>query len=142
MELEGPCIDHGRRGYGWGYARAYRKGKPIGLHILVLMEATGEERNGRFALHWCDNPRCINPKHLHWGTHQDNMRERNERGRARGGRLPGELSGKAKLTNAQVAEIKTIYSSGQVQQKDLAKKYGVSTAQICRILKGKARQWG
>jgi len=56
--------------------------------------------------------------------------------------LPGELSGKAKLTNAQVAEIKTIYSSGQVQQKDLAKKYGVSTAQICRILKGKARQWG
>lgn len=32
-------------------------------------------------LHDCDNPRCCNPRHLHTGTQQDNMRERSARGR-------------------------------------------------------------
>lgn len=32
-----------------------------------------------FACHHCDNPPCVNPNHLYWGTVQDNTRDRDER---------------------------------------------------------------
>lgn len=35
-------------------------------------------------LHTCDNPACINPDHLYLGTHSDNMKDRNNRGRTHG----------------------------------------------------------
>lgn len=37
---------------------------------------------GMHVLHSCDNPRCINPHHLSVGTHEENMRQKAERGRA------------------------------------------------------------
>jgi hypothetical protein len=34
-----------------------------------------------FALHSCDNPICVNPDHLRWGTAQDNVDDAKKRGR-------------------------------------------------------------
>ncbi|SAL26117.1 hypothetical protein AWB73_01986 [Caballeronia turbans] len=139
MSVEEPCVDHGQKGNGFGYGKKTYKGKQIGAHIVALIEATGEERNGRLALHSCDNPRCINPKHLRWGTHSDNMRDRSERRRSRGGVLVGERNGKSKLSTADVQRIRDLYVPGRTLQKDLAQQFGVSKVQICRILKGSRR---
>ena len=42
----------------------------------------------------------------------------------------------AKLTNEQVTEIRTLYEAGGITQKELAKRYGVSISQICKIVNG------
>lgn len=41
----------------------------------------GEGYHGTVVMHSCDNPPCCNPKHLIAGTHIDNMRDRDMKGR-------------------------------------------------------------
>lgn len=48
-------------------------------HRISLQIATGEA--GKVARHLCDNPPCVNPTHLLWGTHDDNMKDHGFRGK-------------------------------------------------------------
>ena len=36
---------------------------------------------GAVAMHSCDTPMCVNPKHVSWGTHKDNSEDRTRKGR-------------------------------------------------------------
>jgi len=66
------CIDHG--GLNKRYSTARYQGKVIGKHVKVLIDHKGDKRP-MYALHSCDNPRCINPNHLDWGTQSQNLYE-------------------------------------------------------------------
>lgn len=76
------CIDHGYKGGKYGYSNVVYQGKYIGRHVVALIEHSGEMPNGRVAMHSCDNPRCIEPTHLSWGTQKDNMRDKANKGRS------------------------------------------------------------
>jgi hypothetical protein len=67
-----------RKGYGLFQVNKQRL---KATHVSLL--ASGEERrDGKpFALHSCDNPPCVNPAHLRWGSKSDNMRDASARGR-------------------------------------------------------------
>lgn len=122
----------------FGYGLIYRAGDGM----VTAHRASWELRNGPIpkglsVLHDCDNPPCCNPSHLHIGTQTDNMREMTERGR---GRIPhhrGESNNKAKLTEAQVREIRARYAAGRISIRQLAAEYGVTFAPVQHILSGK-----
>jgi hypothetical protein len=70
---------------GGTYAAGYPvyKGKLWGNygHRAALYFATGICPPDLFACHRCDQPLCVNPAHLYWGTARDNAQDRDRRGR-------------------------------------------------------------
>lgn len=125
-----------------------RKSRSFRAHRFAWEITRGPIPDGLHVLHRCDNPPCCNPDHLFLGTHIDNVADmvakgRGAKGERSGARLHpervarGERNGTAKLTAAQVAEIRaTPRKVGS--QHALALRFGVSDATISMIVNGKA----
>ena len=85
LRVDGDClvwtgnIDRGanKHKYGklWFYGRCRR------AHQVAWEVFHGPVPKGFDVLHACDNPPCVNPKHLFLGTHFDNMRDGRSKGR-------------------------------------------------------------
>lgn len=124
------ALDH--RGYG-----DYRKHTPERkAHRLAWHVVNGPIPAGLFVLHTCDNPPCVRPDHLFLGTHVDNMRDSAAKGRNASQRYPGlragARAGNAKLTQANVQEIRSSTSS----HTDLAHQFGICAEHVRRIRRG------
>lgn len=121
-----------------GYGLIRLQGRLWRGHRLSFLIAKGDPpEDAPHVLHSCHNPACCRPDHLHHGTHQDNMREREERGyhRERTGR--GITHGCAKLTEERVREIRALH--GLMSQPAIARQFKMSQSQINNILLRK--QW-
>lgn len=84
--------------------------------------------------HTCDNASCCEPTHLEPGTQAENVADAVGRARNSAGR--GERHRKAKLTEAQVAEIRSP-SNAASSGAELARRFGVGRDEISRIRTGK-----
>jgi len=89
--------------------------------------------------HKCDTPRCVNPSHLFLGDARDNSRDMHQKGRARIAR--GERSGKAFLTDCQVAEIKWLLANTSLWQIEIARMYSIPHVNTVSRIKNNHR-WG
>lgn len=98
------------------------------------MIAHKEVPDDMLVCHTCDNPRCVNPEHLFLGTHKDNAEDRRAKGRSR--TTVGKENGHAKLTEADVLEIRELHAHG-MNQCDIGKKFGVTHSAIHLIVKRK-----
>lgn len=92
---------------------------------------------GGLVCHSCDNPRCVNPKHLFEGTNKMNSDDKISKGRGNWAR--GEKAGGAKLTNQQVVEILQRLAAGETQSA-IARDYGVWQTAISKISLGQRRK--
>lgn len=132
-----------------GYGVLSVKGTRFLVHRYALMLHLNRSiEKGTEVRHICHNPSCFNPEHLEEGSHRDNMTDmvmanRQARGETLANRLRGvahesgrgEGNGRAKLTNAQVLEIRQL-SDSIMSQRDIAARYGVSKTAIRGILSG------
>jgi hypothetical protein len=96
------------------------------------------EPDGMHVLHRCDNPPCCNPAHLYFGTVQQNIADKLERGRARSGDQSGANNGAAKLSDAQLELIVTRIRQGW-NNKQIAADLPVTHSMVSLIRLG--RMW-
>ena len=83
-------------------------------------------------LHTCDTPPCVNPEHLFVGTHDDNQKDKESKGR--GVRLHGEDNTQARLKAEDVLEIRSLFSSGTATILELAERFKVHPVHIWHIV--------
>lgn len=131
---DGCVVDRETRCHNWskgldagGYGQIKVKGKTQNAHRVAYRYLVGEIPAGIHVLHRCDNRRCINPLHLFLGTHAENMQDKAAKGRC--GCAKGEASGSAKLTAAQVVEIRALAQNG-FTQKAIGLRFGVSQVTV------------
>lgn len=108
-----------------GYARLDRYGKEWQMHRYVYTITYNVVLEpGMVVRHKCDNPSCINPKHLALGTQLENMRDKMLRNRP--------IKRSHKLTIHEQREI----NESELTIPQLALKYDVSHS---TIVKAKAK---
>lgn len=121
-----------------GYGKVIINYKPCLAHRVSWTLSHGEISNRVCILHKCDNPSCVNPTHLFKGSKADNNRDRAQKGRS----ALGEKSGRVKLTDNQVKEIRATYQKGSTEfgSIKLGEKFGVSHRHILHIIHNKSRK--
>lgn len=134
----GPGYRHGG-GYGQFWVTNKVKTK---AHRYSYELHYGRIPDGMFVCHRCDNPKCVNPSHLFLGTPADNVADMDIKGRRVS--LPNELHPLARLTDKQVAEIRSRYIRGhrfrgKGNREELAREFGVSVNHIGHIVGGSRR---
>ena len=105
----------------------------LATHISWLINGHGKVPRGKELLHKCDNPPCVNDRHLFVGTQKENVRDCISKDRKVS--AYGERHGLHKLTLLQVESIRIANSKGSSCYR-LGKFYNVSPSTIWRIING------
>lgn len=101
-----------------GYPRALIQGNAnakVHREVYALTNPQ-EDITTKVIRHSCDNPKCINPKHLLSGSPKDNMQDRDNRDR----------HGAKKLTHKDVLVIRTLFNNKTYSTKELASMFKVT----------------
>jgi hypothetical protein len=111
-----------------GYGNLRIGKKRIRAHRFSWMLHNVEIPVGRVICHRCNNPWCVNPKHLYAGTMLENMRDCWGGGRMEN-RVRGERCHKSKLTQDDIISIRTAAARG-ISARELAAEHGVTRNNI------------
>jgi len=118
-----------------GYGRTNINGKTVSTHRLAIELEGITIPDGMYVCHHCDNPSCANPDHLFIGSNADNMNDMVAKGRnvyAKGSSNSGSI-----LTEEQVLEMRSLYSTSRYTQRILGDMYGTSRCNVSMIVNRK-----
>ncbi len=117
-----------------GYGVFELNGRAKKAHRVSYEHYVADIPDGLIVCHRCpdgENRLCVNPDHLWLGTHQDNSDDK----LANNMQPRGGLCSQSKLTEADVIEIRELYSTGLVSHADIALYKGVSRPLITKIIR-------
>lgn len=116
--------------FGYGTFGIRRAGKQIMYRANRISLFIKTKEQAEIARHSFDNPSCCNPKHLSWGSHQDNMSDMLKRDRHRTDPCLGSKHGRSKIKESDVLEIRASFANGSMTREQIVELYkiGDSTA--------------
>lgn len=121
---------------GGGYGKVVHNGRPRNAHRVACEIVHGLPPTPKHeAAHSCGKGHegCVNPRHLEWKTRKENHADK----LAHGTHSRGERHGAAKLTAAQVLEIR----ASTRPLRELAEKYGITQSAVSSIKLRKNWAW-
>jgi len=114
-----------------GYGKWFYQGKTIPPHRKAWELHQGRIMPKKlFAAHWCHNPICCNPLHIHPATPKQNTADSVRDGM----HLFGSRSGMSKLVETDIPEIFRLHAMGWTHIA-LGKKYNVHSSTIQNVLR-------
>lgn len=122
-----------------GYGRVTIDGVRQWVHILTCERWHGPKPAPDLEVaHSCGrgSSGCWAGEHLRWATRAENIADRVLHGTSN----RGQRHGRSKLTDQDVLAIYRRYRAGGVQQRDLAREFGVSVPTVSMIVHG--HRWG
>jgi HNH endonuclease len=124
---QGSCLlwNRGRNSCGYGIILGPERKVLIASRVAWQL-VNGQIPKGFCVMHKCDQPSCIEPKHLFLGTHADNMADRAKKGRYNNHH---ENNPNHKLDWTIVKDIRRQFVEG-ISRKELAKKFKFSSTLI------------
>lgn len=120
-----------------GRARMAYEGRDVLVSRIACEKVNGLPPTPKHqAAHLCGNGHlgCVNPRHLSWKTHTENMADK----LIHGTHNRGERHGMAKLKTEDVLAIRSLRYSAS--QDEIARKFGVCPQYVGTIQRGKAWQ--
>lgn len=122
-------------GLATGYGRLRWRGRQV-----IASRASWEIHYGEpipeVVCHSCDNPPCVNPKHLFAGTNAINMADAAAKGRT----ASGQRNGASKLSDSDVLEIRRLRSEAALSYEAIGARFGVSRRLVSMIVRGQRRR--
>ncbi len=126
------------RGYGLLSYGPRKSCRMLKAHRLAWEASNGVELPSDVSiLHSCDNPPCVNPRHLRPDTHQENMREAKARNRL----VRGVDVINARLTPSIVREMRSLRYTRGMSNYAIALEYGVSVGTVWNAVSLRGRTW-
>lgn len=109
----------------------------VGRHMVRANRFSYELHKGGLSdtdcvCHSCDNPRCVNPKHLFIGTNAVNSQDMKNKNR----QANGERAGSAKLRTDEILQIRSL--KGRMKQKDIGAMFGITQQAVSEIVNNKS----
>lgn len=125
---------------GYGMFRPGGLANKMSSHRLSWENSNRRLLPGECVLHHCDNPKCVNPKHLFVGSKKDNTQDMMNKGRHRykaSGVPPphykGSLNPRSKMTEIDVRKYREALASGEKTLRGLAREIGVDVKTLSNM---------